>query len=90
MTDTPPGQQNFVLDVNDNLLENKKRSISRGDVADLCVAALTVASGKKVALDCITTAPAEGGEEGATVVKQTAEEALSAFLKEAKTYDYAL
>jgi nucleoside-diphosphate-sugar epimerase len=84
LTDTPPGQEVFVLDVDDKLIVNKKRSISRGDVADLCIAALTVAKGKKVALDCITRVP-EPGDKVAS-----AEEALTDFLKESKTYDYAL
>jgi uncharacterized protein YbjT (DUF2867 family) len=85
LTDTPPGQEDFVLGVDDKLLENKKRSISRGDVADLCIAALTVGRGKKVALDCITRAP----EPDATV-KATAEVALRDFLKQGKPYDYSL
>jgi uncharacterized protein YbjT (DUF2867 family) len=84
LTDTPPGQEDYVIDVDDKLIVNKKRSISRGDVADLCIAALTVGKGKKVALDVITRVP----EEGATV--KSAEEALTSFLKESKTYDYAL
>lgn len=84
LTDTPPGQEQYVFGVNDTLIVNKKRSISRGDVADLCIAALTVAKGKKVALDCITRVP----EEGEKVM--SAEEALASFLKESKTYDYAL
>jgi uncharacterized protein YbjT (DUF2867 family) len=84
LTDTPPGQEDFIIDVDDKLIVNKKRSISRGDVADLCIAALTVGKGKKVALDVITRAPEEG------VKVKSAEEALSGFLKESKTYDYAL
>jgi uncharacterized protein YbjT (DUF2867 family) len=84
LTDTPPGQEEYVIDVDDKLIVNKKRSISRGDVADLCIAALTVGKGKKVALDVITRVP----EEGAKV--KSAEEALTSFLKESKTYDYAL
>jgi uncharacterized protein YbjT (DUF2867 family) len=84
LTDTPPGAEEYVIDVDDNLIVNKKRSISRGDVADLCIAALTVGKGKKVALDVITRAPEEG------VKVKSAEEALSGFLKESKTYDYAL
>jgi uncharacterized protein YbjT (DUF2867 family) len=38
----PPGTEEYVLDVDDKLLQNKKRSICRDDVASLCVAALTV------------------------------------------------
>jgi uncharacterized protein YbjT (DUF2867 family) len=84
LTDTPPGQEEYVIDVDDKLIVNKKRSISRGDVADLCIAALTIGKGKKIALDVITRVP----EEGAKI--KSAEEALTSFLKESKTYDYAL
>ncbi|GKY93108.1 hypothetical protein MPSEU_000279000 [Mayamaea pseudoterrestris] len=78
----PPGTEEFVIDVDDKLLENKKRSISRADVASLCVAALTVCKGRKVSLDCITR------ESSGSL--PTAEEVLEAFLKEDKVYDYAL
>jgi uncharacterized protein YbjT (DUF2867 family) len=75
-----PGTQTFVLDVDDNLMANKKRSINRADVASLCVAALTVCKGKKVALDCITRESSDG--------VTSAEEALEAFLKGGKVYSY--
>jgi NAD(P)H-binding len=42
LIDTQPGQEDYVLDVNDKLVNNKKRSISRADVANLCVAALAL------------------------------------------------
>lgn len=84
LTDTPAGEEEYVLDVNDNLLKNTKRSISRADVANLCVAALSVGKGKKVALDCITQPSQDEGP-----VKSAAE-ALEAFLEESKVYDYAL
>lgn len=78
----PPGTEDFVLDVDDKLLQNKKRSINRADVASLCVAALTVCRGRKVSFDCITREAVNG--------VRTAEEALEAFLKEEKVYDYSL
>ena len=84
LTDNPPGEEDFVLDVNDNLLNEKKRSISRADVANLCVAALSIGKGKKIALDCITR-PRNDNEP-----VKTAEEALETFLLESKVYDYAL
>lgn len=83
LKDTPAGQEALVLDVDDKLLENKKRSISRGDVANLCVAALTVGKGRSVALDCIT----QEVEDGATV--PSAEEALQSFLESSPVYDYS-
>jgi uncharacterized protein YbjT (DUF2867 family) len=73
-----PGSQEFVLDVDDKLMVNKKRSINRADVASLCVAALTVCRGKKVSLDCIT-------REASGAIK-TADESLELFLQEEKVY----
>lgn len=84
LVDKPAGGEEFVLDVDDKLLENKKRSISRADVANLCVAALTLGKGQKIALDCITR------EVEAGLVIKSADEALSEFLNENKVYNYAL
>ena len=84
LTDTPPGEEDFVIDVDDKLLNNKKRSISRADVANLCVAALSIGKGKKVALDCIT----QSRDDDEPV--KTAEAALEMFLQQSKVYDYAL
>lgn len=84
LTDSAAGVEDFVLDVDDNLMQNKKRSISREDVANLCVASLVHGKGRKVSLDCITVA----AEEGKT--PKTADEAFTAFLKEQKTYNYAI
>ena len=88
LTDMPAGEEEYVLDVNDNLLKNKKRSISRADVANLCVAALTVGKGKKIALDCITQ-PRDDDSDDEEPIK-SAEEALEQFLQTSKVYDYAL
>lgn len=93
LIDTPGGVEDFVLDVDDKLIKNVKRSISRNDVASLCVAALAIYSNdygdnehtsRKVALDCITAAVPSGG----TV--RTAEVALLDFYKQGKVYDYSL
>jgi hypothetical protein len=56
LIDTPAGVEEYVLDVNDVLLNNTKRSISREDVANLCVAAISLyqPGNTKIALDCIT------------------------------------
>jgi uncharacterized protein YbjT (DUF2867 family) len=78
LIDTPPGQEDFVLDVDDKLIQREKRSISRADVAALCVSALTVARGKKVSLDAIT-------EQGDV---RSPDEALKSFLAESKVYSY--
>jgi hypothetical protein len=84
LVDTPAGEEELLLDVDDKLIENKKRSISRGDVANLCVAALTVGKEQSVSFDCITRPVGEGQ----TV--PSAEDALSGFLKLGKTANYDL
>ena len=84
LKDTPAGEAEYILDVDDILLNNTQRSISRADVANLCVAALSVGKGQKVALDAITK-PLEEGQEAPS---KTAEEALEAFLQQNKTYHY--
>lgn len=84
LTDTPGSVQELVLDVDDALLKNEKRSISRSDVANLCVAALTVGKGKKISFDCITK------EVGADQKVKSAKEALEEFLATDKTANYDL
>lgn len=84
LIDTPAGEEELVLDVDDKLIDSKKRSISRADVANLCVAALTVGKDQSVSFDCITRPV----KEGQPVL--SAEEALLAFLKLGKTANYAL
>ena len=82
--DKPGGEQNFVIDVDDKLLSSSSRSISRADVANLCVAALKIGQGKKFSLDCITKEP----EEGSAIASP--EDALESFLKTKKVYNYNL
>ena len=94
LRDDPPGEKKFVIDINDKLLRRQQKSISRGDVANLCVAALTVGKGRKVAFDVITadeTAAAEDDDDddSSASTGSTAEEALEAFLAEKKVYAYA-
>jgi len=65
LVDSPGGRDEFVLGMDDKLydLNHKQRknstSISREDLADLCVAALSVGKGKKVSFDCITISSSE-------------------------------
>jgi hypothetical protein len=89
LVDTPAGQRELWLDVDDKLMVNNPRSIPRGDVANLCIAALTVGKAKKVAFDCITRPPVTSGDDSNAAVR-SAEEALEEFLKEGKSYNYAL
>ena len=84
LVDSPAGVEDFVLDVDDKLMQKKKRSICREDVAKLCVAALVHGKGQQVSLDCITVAVEDGNKP------RTADEALTTFLQEQKTYNYAL
>ncbi len=84
LLDKEEGVEQYVLDVDDKLIERKKRSISRADVANLCIAALTVGNRKGVSFDCVT----EEANEGETV--KSAEDALKEFLKENKTANYSL
>lgn len=86
LKDTPAGREEIIIDVDDKLLNNTNRSISRGDVAALCVASLSVAKGQKVAFDCVTK-PVEGDASEAVIPP---EEALEKFLEENKVYNYAL
>mmetsp|Transcript_16605 Transcript_16605/g.30206 ORF Transcript_16605/g.30206 Transcript_16605/m.30206 type:complete len:335 (-) Transcript_16605:66-1070(-) len=86
LLDTPAGTQQLILDVDDKLLKNEKRSISRGDVANLCVAALTVGHGRDVSFDCISREV----EDGIGPVPPTAEKVFTDFLAEGKTTNYSL
>lgn len=87
LIDTEPNQMELILDVDDRLMKNEKKSISRADVARLCIASLTESGGKSVSFDCIGRELAEG-EEG-TVLK-SAEETLKAFIDSGVTCDYTL
>jgi hypothetical protein len=71
--------------VDDKLLKNEKRSISRGDVANLCVAALTVGYGKDVSFDCISREVEDG-----TGSVPTAEKVFTDFLAGEQTTNYSL
>ena len=104
LVDTPAGVEEYVLDVNDVLLNNTKRSISREDVANLCVAAISLyqPGQTKIALDCITrpvTVVSDDSIDGdgttttttaGTTKIPTATEALEQFLKKGKVYNYEL
>jgi NAD(P)H-binding len=89
LIDTPAGERELWLDVDDKLMVNNPRSIPRGDVANLCVAALTVGKGRKISFDCITRPPIASGDDSHVSVK-SAEQALLDFLAEGKSYNYDL
>jgi len=84
LKDTPGGELNLRLDVNDNLLNEEKRSISRCDVARLCIASLTAFNGQNASFDCINSDVEEGSRT------ESAEQAIKSFLEKGKVYDYSV
>lgn len=87
LLDTEPSKMELVLDVDDKLMTREKKSISRGDVASLCVAALAESGDRSVSFDCVGQAVEEG--DGIVAIK-SAEEAFRDFLSTGKTADYTL
>src|SRR5210317_1346213 len=75
LVDTEPSKMDLVLDVDDKLLKREKKSIARGDVAKLCIAALTESGGKSVSFDCVGQ---EVEDDQATT--KSAEEVFRSFL----------
>ena len=88
LVDTESSKQDLVLDVDDALMKVAKKSISRGDVASLCIAALSESGDRSVSFDCIGKErdAIEGGESPIV----SAEEAFRLFLSTDKTADYTL
>ena len=88
LVDTDSSKQELVLDVDDVLMKMEKKSISRGDVANLCIAALTESGNRSVSFDCIGKQrdAVEGGDSSVI----SAEEAFRLFLSTGKTADYTL
>jgi len=84
LVDTESRKMELVLDVDDALMRNEKKSISRGDVASLCIAALTVSGGKSISFDCI------GKEVADENNVRSPEDVLKEFLETGKTADYRL
>jgi len=82
LTDKPGSISELILDVNDQLLKNEKRSISRADVANLCIAALMEGKEKNVSFDCIS----KEVEDGVSV--KGAADVFSEFLDTGKTANY--
>jgi uncharacterized protein YbjT (DUF2867 family) len=84
LKDAPGGQLDFRLDVNDNIQKSSggMRSITRCDVAKLCVASLKVSNGQSTSFDCVNAEVPEGGEP------RTADMALKDFLQSGNIYNY--
>jgi hypothetical protein len=87
LADMEPGVEELVIDVDDKLMDNKKRSISRADVASLCMASLTLPDSKQmnISIDCITRVMEEGESS-----PKSAETVLTDFLKTGQTANYSL
>lgn len=60
LLDKPEGQREIIAGINDDLLYRKVRSIPRGDVASVCVAALTTPAAKNRSIDIISLPEGEG------------------------------
>jgi len=84
LRDTPCGELDLKLDVNDNLMNEKKRAISRCDVASLCIASLSEFNGVNASFDCINCEVKRGS------FPQTPEMAIQDFLQKGKVYDYSV
>ena len=84
LMDTDESKMKLVLDVDDNLMRREKKSIARGDVAELAIASLTADDGRSVSFDCV----GEEAEEGAAV--PSADDTLREFLLSGRTADYTL
>lgn len=85
LVDTEPCKMDLVLDVDDKLMKREEKSISRGDVANLCIAALTESGGKSVSFDCV------GQEvEGDQATTKSADEVFRSFLSTGMSANYKL
>lgn len=83
LKDVDGGEMNLDLDVDDKLKSRKVRSISRCDVARLCIASLSVSNGQNASFDCVNSEIPAGSQ------RKTAEESLKEFLESGKGYDYS-
>ena len=60
LKDSPGGEQPLILGVNDDLLKRKTRNISRADVAEVCVQALSIPAAFNRSIDVIADATSNG------------------------------
>lgn len=63
LTNTPGGERRLAIGVDDELLKRKVRSISRADVAAICVEALTCKDAENRSFDVCADPPEEGKPE---------------------------
>jgi hypothetical protein len=86
-----PNTMDLVLDVDDALMKCEKKSISRADVANLCIAALTESGDRSVSFDCIARQVGEitaDDSVAATAAAGLAVDTFRSFLATGKTADY--
>lgn len=84
LKDTPGGERQLVLGVDDELLKREQRSISRADVAELCVQSLGIAEAKNRSVDCIADA------EGAGQATSAREQFVQLFTEMDRNCDYSI
>jgi hypothetical protein len=86
LSDKEGGRFPILLGVNDQLLERASRSISRADVAELCVQSLGLPSARNRSIDCINDSSAGEGAK----VQSSREDFDALFTGMAENADYGL
>lgn len=86
LTDKEGGKLPIVFDVDDKLLKREKRSISRADVATVCVQSLGIAEARNRSIDCINDSDAAEG----AAVPSTTDDFTALFKGLAGNADYSL
>lgn len=82
LKDSAGGASGIVLDVDDVLLKRKVRSISRADVAELCVQSLRIDAAKNRSIDAIN--------DTAVPTPKTTADIGALFLKLKRDCDYSI
>ena len=75
-----------MFDANDKLLDRKKRSIPRADVAELCIQSLGIDEAKNRSIDCINDGDAPEGAK----VQQSKDEFAALFRDMTEDADYSI
>ena len=60
LVDEPATKRELVVDIDDKLLERKRRQVPRADVARVCCAALREPTARNKSFDLASNAPGEG------------------------------
>ena len=86
LSDKEGGTAPVLLGTDDKFLDRKKRSITRADVAELCVQSLLVPEARNRSVDCINDSDAP---EGAAAPKAT-EDFAKLFREMSGNCDYSI